>query len=317
MLSRMPSESGRILITGANGHLGRQLIGRIAERAVDGGRAPAVRALVRSERAAEQIRASQSAQPDELLIRDYADVESMREAAEGCTHVVHLVGIIKETRGATYHSAHEQTCEVLAEAAVGAQRLVYLSIFGANPDSENACLASKGRAAKILEQSAIPTTVLRVPMVIGPEDFASAALRGDGRARLVPLIGGGTTMQQPIDSRDVVEAILGALDMPGRESVALDLGGPERLTHRALVQRAGELYRRKPWILPIPMSIGRAFAHVMARLLANPPITPAMFDVLQQDDRIDEAEACKALGLELRPLEDTLRSFVGPDSVST
>jgi len=313
----MPSDPGRILITGANGHLGRQLIQRISEHGLAGGPAPATRALVRSERAAETIHNAGSAQPDELWIRDYTDPAAMREAVNGCSHVVHLVGIIKETRSATYRSAHEETCRTLSKAAAdaGVARIVYLSIFGARSDSPNACLASKGSAADILEQGAVPTTVLRVPMVIGPEDFASAALRGESRARLVPLVGGGATMQQPIDSRDVVEAILGALSMHGDESLELDLGGPERLTHRALVQRAADLHHRKPWILPIPLGLARTFASLMERLIANPPVTVAMFDVLQQDDRIDEAEACKLLRIELRPLDETLRSFVGPDSV--
>ena len=41
-----------------------------------------------------------------------------------------------------------------------------------------------------------------------------------------------------------------------------------------------------------------------------------MFDVLQHDDRVDTAAACKQLDLELTPLDDTLYATVGPESVS-
>ena len=310
----MPGEPGRILVTGANGHLGRQLIARL----VTGGDRAAtttVRVLVRSERAAAQLEPLQLEPPDEVVIGDYTDAEAMSRAVDGCARIVHLVGIIKETRNALYTDAHESTCRILADTAskAGASRIVYLSIFGAGPDSSNACLASKGQAEQILLNGEVPVTVLRVPMVIGPEDFASAALRGSARSRVALLVNGGRTMQQPIDSRDVVSAIVAALDDRSQEMHALDLGGPERITQKALVQRVAKLHGRRPLILPVPLAASRAFAGLMEKVAASPPITRAMLEVLEQDDRIDEAAACQRLGLTLTPLDDTLREFVGPE----
>jgi NADH dehydrogenase len=315
----MPGDAARILITGANGHIGRQLVDRLGS---DDGRwagheRPLVRALVRSDRAADTLRAQALVHPPEIVIADYTDPAAMRSAAHDCRYVVHLVGIIKEGRGARYVDAHEETCRVLERAAAdgGAQRIVYLSIFGSNPDSSNACLASKGRAEQILLKGTVPTTVLRVPMVIGPEDFSSAALRREARSRIVVLTGGGATMQQPIDSHDVLSATLAALSQPSREMIALDIGGPERLTQRALILRAGALYGRRPLVLPIPVAIARGFARLFERLLADPPITPAMLEILQHDDRIDEAATCDRLKIELTPLDETLRRYVGPESL--
>ncbi len=313
----MTAESDRILVTGANGHLGLQLVARLTSGA-GGGHPHRVRAVVRSQRAADSIAARGYGEKLEVQIRDYANADDMRAALEGCSSAVHLVGIIKEGRGATYTAAHEATCRVLASAAdaAGLRRIVYLSIFGASPASPNACLASKGRAEEILLEARTPATVLRVPMVVGPEDFASAALRGEASSRFVFMVRGGETMQQPIDSRDVVEAIVRALDAEGSASPSYDLGGPERLTHRALVQRAAALYDRKPIILPVPLGLAQGFAGLIERLLADPPVTRTMLEILQQDDRIDEAAICDELGLELTPLDETLRSFVGPESTT-
>lgn len=311
----MPRPPERILITGANGHLGRQLIQQLC-----GGRdalgGSHVRALVRSERAAEQVRGVPVERAPEIVIGDYTDAASMAEAVSGCDAVVHLVGIIKEGAGATYEAAHEQTCTVLAHAtsAADVQRIVYLSIVGAQPDSANACLASKGRAEQVLLDSGAPTTVIRVPMVLGPDDFASAALRGQAQSRLVVLIGGGSTMQQPIDSADVVAAVRSALETGSDRSQSFDLGGPERLTHRALVAHAAGLYGKSPVIVPIPIGLVRCMAAAFEKLLANPPITIAMLEVLQHDDRIDEAKSCEQLGVRLTPLDETLRRYVGPGS---
>ena len=120
---------GRILVTGANGHLGIRLIRRLADR----GSAPeGVRALVRSERAANTLRELPESCRPEICIVDYADAEAVTAAAGGCDGIVHLIGILKETRSARYLDAHEAASSALAHAAesVGARRIVYMSILG-------------------------------------------------------------------------------------------------------------------------------------------------------------------------------------------
>jgi len=306
---------GRILITGANGHLGRQLIARLA-RGENGAATPEVRALVRSERAAEQIRAEGVTPAPGILVGDYTDESFVTEALAGCDGVVHLVGIIKAGRSASYRAAHEDTCEVLVRAAskVGIGRVVYLSIVGSDPAAKNPCLASKGRAEEILLAGSAPATVIRVPMVLGPDDYASAALRARARARIVALVRGGASIEQPIDGADVVGAIVAALATDGSGSSAIDLGGPEQLSHRELVLRAAKLYGNRPMIVPIPAALVRGFTAALERLSGDPPVTTAMLEILQHDDRIDQTEGCRRLGIQLTPLDETLRRYVGPGS---
>lgn len=292
-----------VLVTGANGNLGRALF----ERAGDG---RMFRAAVRSQRAAAQIeRIALPARPEVALV-DYASEPSMREALRGCDAVVHLVGILKEAKGASYEAAHEESCGVLARAAAateGVRRIVYLSIVGSHPSSPNACLASKGRAERTLLEGRVPATVLRVPMVLARGDYATAALRREASSERARLVGGGRTLQQPIDARDVVDAILAALRDESGEPVALDLAGPECLPHRELVARAARvLGRSAPRISSIALPAARAFAAAAGALLPNPPITSAMLGVLQHDDRVDTKPACERLGLRLTSLDETL-----------
>ena len=97
------SDRDRILVTGANGHLGRRLIAHLA---AESGR-DALCAVVRSQRAAAQIEALPEAIRPEVAIVDYADAGALAQAARGCRAVVHLVGIIKEIAGTSYQQAHE------------------------------------------------------------------------------------------------------------------------------------------------------------------------------------------------------------------
>lgn len=300
----MQQPPGRVLVTGANGSLGRALIAHLHATGA------AVRALVRSKRAAAALR-SQAPAP-EIAIVDWSDEAGLARAATGCDAAVHLVGVLKETPSQRYEDAHEGTARALAAAAKqsGMHRIVYPSIVGADVASQNACLASKARAEAILLAPPLATTVLRLPMVLGGDDPATFALRARARAAVVPLVRGGASLEQPIDARDVVAAIAAALARPALAGRVLDVAGPESLPRRELVQRAAALVGRTPRFVPIPLFVVRGFAHVAERVAATPPLTTAMLGVLEHDDRVDPRPACEALGITLTPLDDTLRRVV-------
>ncbi len=249
-----------MLVTGANGHLGRRLLARL------GSAGKPARALVRSEAAADTLRRLPFASRFELRIADYRDPDSVAEAAEGCARIVHLVGILKESRSTRYADAHEKTARAIAEAAArcGAERIVYLSILGSRSDDPNACLASKGRAEEILLHGKVPATVLQVPMVLGPGDIAARALRGKALAPFVLLPRGGASLEQPIDAEDVVAAILAAFEKPELAGEVIALAGPESIPHRELVARAAALYGRRPRVVPVPLGAARLLAATFA-----------------------------------------------------
>jgi len=290
-------EQYMILITGANGNLGR----RLAEMLV---RDHQVRAVVRSDRAASMI-----ATPGvEVRIIDYLDLEAMTEAARGCSHIVHLVGIIKESAAGSFESAHQGTTRVVAEAALaaGVGRVIYLSILGATTASSNACLASKAAGEDILLQGAVPVLVLRVPMVLGEGDYASRALYHRARSAFSVQLR-ASSLEQPIYGGDVVSAILAAIHLEEGESRSLDLAGPESLTRRALIERATTILGTSTTVVSLPRWVGLAAAWLLERLSANPPFTRAMLGVLDHDDRIDPGAALEVLGLSLTSLNDMLR----------
>jgi NADH dehydrogenase len=311
MVQRVNSSQDLIVVTGANGQLGRALLRSLAATG-----SASTRALVRSERARGTIDALALDPAPEIRIVDYASPVDMEAAVAGADGVVHLVGIIKEMPGTSYAQAHEDTCRTLAHAAAarGVERIVYLSILGADPTSANACLASKGRAERLLLEGPTPTTILRVPMVIGGEDPASASLRRQARARRTTLIGGGSTLQQPIDERDVIRAILAASRREGASDLTIDAGGPESLTHRELVLRAARLWQNEPEIRSLPVGLARAGVTLLDAMLSNPPVSRAMFDILQQDDEVDPHALEALLGVAVTPLDEMLAEHIGPGS---
>ena len=300
--------TGSVVITGANGNLGRRLLRSL-------GAGESVRALVRSEQAAELLRMLPVNIRPDVWVVDYLDPRDMYAALAGARAVVHLVGIIKEPRLGDYHQAHEATCTVLAEAAqaAGLARIVYLSILGADPQSANRCLASKGAAERILVSSGVVTRVLRVPMVLGEGDYASAALANRARRR-ISLVLRGASMEQPIYAGDLIHAVLATLEIDTLASGMLDLAGPESLSRTALTLRAAGVLGRSSRVISVPLLVGVALAWVLEKLTARPVVTRSMLGVLDHDDAIDCEPAVSTLGIALTSLDDMLASCLTPSA---
>ena len=295
------------LITGANGNLGRNLLAR-ALAAGD-----SVIAVVRSDHARRQIEAidldAGARARLSVGVVDYQDAASLSAMLGSVTHVVHLVGILKESARASYRAAHEGSTDALVRAMQGSrvEHVTYLSIVGAEVHSANACLASKARAAAMLHATRLPCCELRVPMVLGVGDYASLALR----KRATAMLSFGFRMsskEQPIFADDVVAGVLQA----GRLAVAgsLDLGGPEVLSRAALTHRAAAVLGHRVRCLSLPLALGMGLAWLFEKL-PNPPLTRAMLEVLDHDDVVDSDAACARLDLDgLTSLDDTLRAVL-------
>lgn len=295
----------RILITGANGHLGRRLIRALPED-------DAIEALVRSEKARQTVvMHAGNRRPLKVTIADLRDPLAVAEVASRCDKAVHLVGTIKQTRRNRYRDAHERPAQALAEAAArGAlEHIVYVSILGADPHSASGCLRSRAAAENILLSATTPATVIRVPMVLGEADHASEALAKRAVAKRVALLR-ADCLEQPIFAGDVARAVLNALRFDPPVSRLLDLAGPESLSRRELVRRAAAVLHREPAIYSLPLALGLGLAGLLEMLLSDPPVTRDMIKVLDHDDAIDPTTAASALGLTLTPLDETLQRCV-------
>jgi NADH dehydrogenase len=295
-----------VLITGANGHLGRRLIAQLATRMP-------ITAVVRSSAARRALEPIPSGV--DVVELDYRDSAALSAAAIGCVACVHLVGILKETADSRYVDAHEHATRAVV-AAARAQRLrriVYVSILGADIASRNAALASKGRAERILSDAGVASTVLRVPMVLGEGDYAARALRRRAYARLAWLVR-AESLEQPIYAGDVVDAIAAAAANHDGANHAFDLAGPQSLSRHALVERAAELAGRRVRCVSLPLAPVLAFVRLLERIVANPPVTSAMLGVLDHDDCIDPRTAAAELGIRLTGVDEMLRRcVVAPD----
>lgn len=265
-------------------------------------------ACVRSERAEKQL--PEDAQGVARIA--YDEPESLDRAFKGAGAVVHLPGVLIESPGSSYEQANVETTRAVVAAAVrtGIEKLVLVSAVGADAESSNRYFLSKARAEDCLRESGIAFTVVRAPLVLGPGTEGAAALQRNSRGPVARLIGGGSHRQQPLDVGDLARAALRAAEPERARDRVLDMAGPEGLLERELVARAARAQGRSVRVRDLPLWAMRLLLRVRG-LVAGPGFSLDALEVITTDTDVDPAPAARAFGLELTPLEVTLRRSLG------
>ena len=195
---------------------------------------------------------------------DLADARTYAQALEGCGSVVYLYHGLGTNKAYTEREAEAATGIREAATRAGIQRLVYLGgVIPTKGCSQH--LQSRRMTGEILRAGSPSAIELRAAMIIG-YGSASFNLVRDLVVR-VPVLALPPWLDNasfPISIDDVCFALTLALTLPQTESKWFELPGPERVTHRELIQRLGELFGTRVFKAPF----GLLTPSVSSRLLA-------------------------------------------------
>jgi uncharacterized protein YbjT (DUF2867 family) len=243
-------QSKPILVTGATGYVG----GRLIPALLDAGYR--VRAMARN---LEKISCRPWAPHDrvELVRGDVLDLESLKKAASGCRAAYYLVHsmIAQKEKFAEADRRAAQNMVQAAETA-GLERMIYLGGLAEARDGPlSKHLQSRIEVAGILQSGPVPTTDLRAPMILGSGSASFEILR-----YLVERLPVMTTprwvrsLNQPIAIRNVITYLAGSLEHDQTTGQTYDIGGPDILTYRDLLDiYAEEAHLTKRLIIPVPV----------------------------------------------------------------
>jgi len=296
----------KILVTGANGNLGKKFILSKGELEVC--------ALVRSEKAKDDLMnfvQANDIQDVQIVKCDYLNKQVIKELARSCRYMLHLVGIIKENKDNKFDLVHKQTTKALIASIKGSgiKKCCYISILGAKEGSKNGCFSSRGFAEKLFLDSNMPSLILQVPMVLGEGDYACEALKKNALSR-INFTFRKHSLEQPIYAEDIIDVINVDINrtLKGNYSPSgiKALAGPTSLTREKLIIKIAKKLGVKVKIFSLPLFLGYILARISEMLFPYPPITRAMLGVLDHDDDIDPLPSSKELGINLTALDEML-----------
>lgn len=278
-----------ILVTGGTGYVGGRLIPRLLESGHK------VKAMVRSPE--RLLCRPWGRHPHlEVLAGDALDRQAFVHAAQGCDVAYYLIHSMNAAKG-KFAEADRTAAQNMVAAAEQHQlsRIIYLGGLGEQDhEALSKHLKSRHEVEAILMACATPVTNLRAAMILGSGSASFEMLRYlVDRLPVMITPRWVQTPCQPISIGNVLDYLEGALDAPGTVGETLDIGGPDVLTYRDLIQMyAREAGLKERLILPVPVLtpwLSAKWVHLVTPVpasIAQPLAEGLSIPVVCKDNRI-------------------------------
>ena len=291
----------KVLVTGANGFVGRTVVHTLRAQGRD------VRALVRSRAKGVQV----AGWGAELVTGEMTDPAALRAAVDGCTHVVHLVAIIQGKPADFERVMTRGTKDLIAAAKeAGVGRFLLMSALGTSEASKDAVpyFAAKWAMERELAASGLEYVIFRPSFVFGRDGGALPTFMRQVRlSPVVTVIGPGLQRSQPIWVEDVAEYVARALDHPGAGNRVFELGGPDTVDWNGLYETIARVLGKRRRLVHVPFSVARTGAQ-LTQWLPGAPLSADQVTMLQGADVVvSNTDAVDTFQLPLVGLEEQIR----------
>lgn len=287
------SGDDRVLILGATGFIGRRLVPELYVKGIR------MRLFGRS-----LTRLSGTVPPGadcELVQGDAVSGEGLEEALRDvhtAFYLVHSMGGRTIFKNAEYAAKDKQAAQNFTATAglTGLRRVIYLGALGETHQDLSEHLKSRAEVASIISSGKPSATILRAAIIIGAGGSSFEMLRY--LVERLPVMGCPKwidTKIQPIALRDVLSYLTGCLLNQRTSGKSFDIGGPDVLTYREMMQQYAEarglarrLIFRVPFLTPLLSAYWVDLVTPVPSGVAHPLIEGLKSEVICRDNRIDD-----------------------------
>jgi NADH dehydrogenase len=292
----------KVLVTGGTGVVGRAAVTALV---ADG---HSVRLLCRNA----QRDATQWAGGVEPWPGDVAQGTGLEGSATDCDVVLHVVGVVAATEHATLEEVNvEGTRRMLREASsAGNPKFVYISSLGSERGTSDYHRSKRAAEALVREYEG-PWVIVRPGNVYGPgDDEISLLLRMVRTLPVIPVIGGGDTVFQPVYAGDLGRALVQVVERDDLSHRSLDIAGTENTSQNDLLDRFARITDRQPVRVGIPEFLTSIGIRMAESTGVPVPFHESQLTMLREGNRIpaDKLNALSdVLGVTPTPLDEGLR----------
>jgi NADH dehydrogenase len=242
------------------------------------------------------------------------DAASLAAATAGCTHILHLVALIRGSEADFQRVMVDGTQNVIAAArGAGVERFVLMSALGTTEKTKE--LVPYWRAKWQMEQdvaaSGLEHVILRPSFVFGKGGGVLPTFVRQVRwSPVVTILGPGTARAQPIWIDDVAAYFARAIYLADAANRLFELGGPDTVTWNELYRRIADVLEKRRVFVNVPFGVARTGAR-LTQSLPRAPLTADQVTMLEAGDNVaSNDDAARVFGLPLVALDDQIRRVV-------
>lgn len=301
------TSTGTVLLIGGTGYVGDVMRKRMRDAGYT------VRLLTRSD----SNKSRYESEGFETVGGNINNTDSIVRALDGVDTVVNLVAVIKEKGDVTFEKMNYQGSVNVADAArqTGVTRLVQMSALGAGNMPDYPYHFTKWRAENYIKDLGLDYTIFRPSIIFGPgekEQFVGQLADVVKLAPVIPVIGDGKSMFQPIHLNDVGDCFIRALDDRSTIGQTYELGGPDQMTYEDILDEIARTLGKHKRKVHVPPALMQLVVSIMAPLpVIEPPVTNQQLKMLKLDNTTANNAAPNLVGHALTPLKGNIGYISG------
>ena len=199
---------------------------------------------------------------------------------------------------------------VAAANRANVRRVIYLGGLGETGDDLSEHLKSRLAVADILKKGTFATTFLRAAIIIGAGGASFEMVRAlVNRLPLMITPRWVTTRCQPIEVDDVIGYLAGCLADERTAGRTFDIGGPEVLTYKEMMERFAGIEGKKLYIFPVPVLTPKLSSYWVGFITPVPPsVSMPLIEGLKNEVICRDNAIRDIIPLQLKPYDEAVRS---------
>jgi uncharacterized protein YbjT (DUF2867 family) len=236
----------KILLTGANGYIGMRLLPALLENGHE------VICCVRDKnRIPLDAETLQRVEVVEIDFLKDVDPSCLPKDIDAAYYLIHSMSVSTHDFDALEAVSAQHFNEYMKLTSV--QHVIYLSGI-VNEDNLSKHLSSRKKVEDILYEGDYHLTVLRAGIVVGSGSSSFEIIRD--LCEKLPLMIAPKWLEtriQPIAIRDVIACLSGVLGNEKCYDQSFDIGGPDVLTYKQMLQIYSKVRKLRLWIIQVPL----------------------------------------------------------------
>jgi len=280
----------KLFITGATGFTGSRVVPLLLKNGYE------VRCLYR----ASSDRSTLSDPKIEWMQGDLSDTQALSSAMQGTDALINI---------ASLGFGHAESIISAAQTA-GIKRTIFISTTAIFTQLNARSKTVRVAAELAIETSGLKYTILRPTMIYGsPRDRNMWRLiRFIRYSPIIPVFGGGKSLQQPIYVDDVAQAVVSCLSNDKTIGNSYNIAGKHPLTYNEVIDTIGKAMNKRVWKLHVPSKPVIALLSLFERMRIPFPIKAEQVLRLNENKDFSYAEARTDFGFSPRAFEEGIEN---------